>query len=220
MSIRCCCLFAVLLPLAQPGSAQTAPPLAAPGLMIPSGSLPYALDHFNGQPELVPVHHSSVEVNAHKGANVAGSLAGSVFYKPKTTVELAGLHARTTLHDVLPSFYIHLLEDPDGAGDSPSSETPAFAIVRAQPAKDRRVFAQVRFTQLTGNAKRDDHAIEGSIERLPGGWLKLTPKSPLAAGEYALSPIPKAQNAFSTVLFDFAIDPQAPNATDAIQPTP
>jgi hypothetical protein len=82
------------------------------------------------------------------------------------------------------------------------------------------VFAQVRFTQLTGNAKRDDHAIDSTIERLPGGWLKLTPKTELAPGEYAFAPIPKAQNAISTVLFDFAIDPKAANATDAVQAVP
>jgi hypothetical protein len=218
MSTRKCWL-GVLLLLVTAGFSQSAP-YAAPGLPVPGGSLPYALDHYNGQPELVPVHHSSVEVNAHKGANVAGSLAESFFYKPKTTVELPGLHARTVLHDPSPSFYVHLMEDPDGAADSPSAETPAFAIVRAEPAKDHRVFSQVRFTQLTGNAKRDDHAIDSTIDRLPGGWLKLTPKAPLAPGEYALSPIPKAQNSFSTVLFDFAIDPQAPNAADAVSPTP
>lgn len=195
--------------------AQPAP-LAATGLSIPSGSLPYALDHFEGQPQLVPVHHTSVEVNNHKGANVAGSLAGSVFYKPKMTVEVPGAHARTVLHDSSPAFYIHTLDDPDGGGN----DSTVFAIVQAVPDKDRRIFAQVRFTQLTGNAKRKDGIIETNTERLPGGWLKLTPSAPLSPGEYALNPIPKAQNAFSTVVFDFTIDPAAPNASDAVKPTP
>lgn len=195
--------------------AQNAP-LAAPNLPIPNGSLPYALDHFEGQPELVPVHHTAVEVNNHKGANVAGSLAGSVFYKPKLTVEVPGSHARTVLHDATPSFYVHTLDDPDGGG----GDTTVFAIVQALPDKDRRVFAQVRFTQLTGNAKRKDGIIDTTTERLPGGWLKLTPAAPLVPGEYALNPIPKAQNAFSTVVFDFAIDPSAPDSGDAVHPEP
>ncbi len=182
-------VFAVAFALAV---AQSTAPVAAPGLTIPGGSLPYALDHFEGKAELVPVHHSSVEVNNHKGANLAGSLASSVFYKPKMTVEVAGVHARTVLHDGTPSFFVHVMQDPDAGGDTANSETTVFAIVRATPDKERRVFAQVRFTQLTGNAKRNDGMVESTTETLPGGWLKLTPKTPLAAGEYALNPIPES----------------------------
>jgi hypothetical protein len=189
-------------------------PEPAPGLRIPAGSLPYALDHFQGKPQLVPVHHSNIELNNHRGANVAGSLAGSFLYKPKITFEVAGEHARTILHDAQPSFYVHVLEDPD----SGPNDGPVFAIVSAMPGKDRRVFAQIRFTQLTGNAKRNDGSVDLTVEHPPGGWLKITPQSPLPPGEYALTPIPKAQNAFSTVVFDFAIDPTAANDADAVQP--
>lgn len=95
-----------------------------------------------------------------------------------------------------------------------------YAIVRATPDKDRRVFAQIRFTQLTGNAKRNDGQVETATERLPDGWLKIKPTTPLAPGEYALTPVPKAQNAFATVVFDFQVDPAAANDTDAIEPAP
>ncbi len=198
--------------------AQSAAPEPVPGLRIPSGSLPFAFEHFQGKPQLVPVHHSTVEVNNHKGTNVAGSLAGSFLYKPKMSTELAGAHARTVLHDPQPAFYVHALEDPDSGGDTENSETTVYALVRATADKDRRIFAQIRFTQLTGNAKRSDSQVETATERLPGGWLKITPTIPLAPGEYALTPIPKAQNAFSTVVFDFQADPNAANDADAIQP--
>ena len=112
------------------------------------------------------------------------------------------------------------LEDPDSGGDSAQSESIVFAIVRATPDKGRRVFAQIRFTQLTGNAKRNDGQVEATTERLAGGWLKITPASPLAAGEYALTPVPKNQNAFSTVVFDFQVDPAAANDADAIEAAP
>ena len=161
----------------------------------------------------MPVHHSTVEMNNHKGANIAGSLAGSVFYKPKITVEVAGAHARTVLHDPRPSFYVRVMDDPGGADDG-----PAFAILHAIPDKDRRVFAQMRFTQLTGNAKRNDGLVESTTEKLPGGWVKVTPNAPLTPGEYAFAPVMKQQNAFSTVVYDFALDPTAPNATDAVLP--
>lgn len=219
MQIRVLTLLAVFLP-ATACLAQSSAPEPAPGLRIPNGSLPFAFEHFKGSPQLVPVHHSSVEVNNHKGANVAGALAGSFLYKPKMSTELAGPHARTVLHDGQPSFYVHVLEDPDGGGDSANSENFVYAIVRATPDKDRRVFAQIRFTQLTGNAKRNDGQVETATERLPDGWLKIMPTTPLAPGEYALTPVPKAQNAFATVVFDFQVDPAAANDTDAIEPAP
>ena len=205
--------------------AQTDLPLVAPGLHIPNGSggVPLALDRFNGAPELVPVHHSTVEVNNHKGANLAGSLAGSVFYKPKMTTELAGAHARTVLHDPGLAIFLHRQPDDPG-GETAESETVTWALVRAVPAKShdeaRRVFAQVRFTQLTGNAKRNDGVVETTTAKLSSGWLKLTPTAKLEPGEYAVTPVPHTQNVFSTVIYDFTLDPAGPNASDAVLAKP
>ena len=191
----------------------------APGLTITNGSVPWALDEFHGKPQLVPIHHSTIEFNNHKGANVAGSLAGSFFYKPKMTTELAGLHARTVLHLTQPSIYVHSIDDPEPGGESAASNTMVWAIVRATLAKDRRVFAKVQFTQLTGNARRTDGLLETTAETLPGGWIKLTPKGALEPGEYAVTPIMKTQNTFSTVIYDFTLDPNAANAADAVLPS-
>jgi len=213
-------LTALLLTPPQSGNSPGAP-IAAPGLAIPDGALPWALDHFEGKPELVPIHHSEVQLNSHKGLNIAGSLAGPI-YRPKTTVELAGAHARTVLHDPTPSIYIHLLDDPDGSGPAGSDQSSTtFAIVQAvsDPRNDRRVLAQITYTQLSGDAKRKDGIVETTDERLPGGWWKITPIAPLLPGEYALNPIPKAQNSFSTTVFDFTLDPAGPNAADAVHPT-
>ena len=209
-------LTSFLLSTSLLASAQDTRPVPAPGLRVPVGSIPYAFDHFQGKPQLVPIHHTTVEVNNHKGANVAGSLAGSVFYKPKMTIEVAGAHARTVLHDSSPTIFLHRLEDPDAEPDSPNADTTAFAIVHAITDKDRRVFAQIRFTQLTGNAKRNDGLVDSTVEKLPDGWIKLTPSTPLEPGEYALTLVPKAQNTFSTVVLDFRVDPAAPPAPDAI----
>ena len=110
-----------------PGGSQT--PLAAPGLLVPAGALSFALDYMEGKPELVPVHHSSIEINPHKGANVAGFIAGLFFYKPKMIMEVAGSHAKTTLHDLTPFFYIHMLENTDSAGHTAKSEDPVFGLV-------------------------------------------------------------------------------------------
>jgi hypothetical protein len=210
------CLHVTAL-LAFSGSLLHAQSLTvAPGLTISKGGIPWALDTFQGKPELVPIHHSTIEVNNHKGANVAGSLAGSFFYKPKLTTELAGIHARTVLHATQPAIYLHNEEDPDPGADSAASDTVVWAVSRATVTKDRRIFAKVQFTQLTGNARRSDGVVETTMETLPGGWLKLTPKVALEPGEYAVTPILKNQSTFSMVVFDFTLDPNGVNAPDAI----
>lgn len=191
-------------------------PLAALGLHVPASSIPYALDNFQGTPELVPIHHSTVIVDSHKGANFAGSLAGSFFYKPELTLELEGSHARAQLHSANPVFYLHMETDSDNSGNSPDSDTVTLALVRARIKHNRRVFSKVRFTQITGHAKRSDDVIDSEIEQLPGGWFRLHPKEPLSPGEYALMPIPRVQSTFSTAVFDFGIDSSAPQAKDAI----
>jgi hypothetical protein len=193
--------------------AQSAPE-PIPGVHIPNGSTPWALDLCDGKQEIVPIHHTAVLVNNHKGKNIAGSLAGSVFYKQKVTAEVSGAHARVALHSNKPVFYVHVLDDP--GGDPSDASAANWAIVRATINKDRRIFAQVNFTEFTGNAKRNDLQVDASMEELGEGWFKIVPKDPLAPGEYALQPILKAANTFSTVVFDFTIDSSAPNAPDAL----
>ena len=78
-------------------------PEVAPGLFIPHGGIPWALDIFAGAPELVPIHHSTVSVDNHRGSNLARS---AVFGKQKMTTQLDGLHANTRLHTTAPAFFV------------------------------------------------------------------------------------------------------------------
>ncbi|MBS1798310.1 MAG: hypothetical protein JSS95_00650 [Acidobacteria bacterium] len=212
-------LYAFAITLTCSVQAQNIPE-PIPGVQITNGSYPWAVDVYEGKQQLVPIHHTNVGVNNHKGANVAGSLAGSVFYKPKMTTEIEGAHARVALHADKPVFYVHVMDD-DPAGDSSGNLLARWAIVRAKIDKDRRVLARVNFTQLTGTAKRSDTQVDVDVEKISDGWLKITPKEPLAVGEYALQPVPTVANTFSTVVFDFTVDPKAPNSPEArSEPTP
>lgn len=213
-TVRLSVLFSALSVVLTGSACAQHIPEPIPGVQITNGSYPWAVDVYEGKQELVPIHHTNVGVNNHKGANVAGSLAGSVFYKPKMTTEIVGTHARVALHSDRPVFYVHLLED-DSSDDPSDNVLGPWALVRAKVDKDHRVLSQVNFTQLTGNAKRSDSQVEVNVEKLPGGWLKITPKEPLAVGEYALQPVPKVANTFSTVVFDFTLDPKAPNSSEA-----
>jgi hypothetical protein len=206
-------LVAFTLSFTLSGQAQYIPE-PVPGVHITNGSIPWAVDVYDGKQQLVPIHHTNVEVNNHKGANVAGSLAGSVFYKPKFTTEISGAHARVALHSGKPIFYVHVMDDP--SGDSPDAPAANWAIVRAAINKDHRVLAQVNFTQLTGNSKRNDSQVDATIEKLSDGWFKIVPKDLMSPGEYALQPVPKAANTFSTAVFDFTIDSKAPNSPEAL----
>lgn len=208
-------IVVLALSFVLPIEAQNIPE-PIPGVHITNGSVPWAVDVYNDKQELVPIHHTDIEVNNHRGANVAGSLAGSFFYKPKMTTEISGAHARVALHSDKPVFYVHGMNDPGGESTGMFDH---WAIVRAVVKRDSRVLAQVNFTQLTGNAKRSDSQIDATIETLPDGWLKITPNNPLTLGEYALQPVTKVANTFSTVVFDFSIDPKAPNASDALSAT-
>jgi hypothetical protein len=189
------------------------------GLTIPNDRTPWALDSYKDQPELVPIHHSTVIVNRHMGENIAGALAGSVFYRTKLTTELDGMHSRTQLHGTTPVLYLLRESDQDPGGEGKDADIHTFAIVRARPVKNKRVVDSLSYTQLTGNAKRHEDFIEANTTEMPGGWIRIEPKAPMDEGEYCLLPIPKANGTYSNVVYDFGIDPAAPNEKDAILPT-
>jgi hypothetical protein len=199
----------VCLPVTLAGQEK---PEAAPGLRVPGTSMPYALDSFDGKPELIPIQHSNVSVNNHTGANVAGELAGSFFYKPKATTELRGEEAAVTLHSRRPILYFHI----DGDDDH-NENLAGWAIVRAKPDRDRRIVAQIRFTQLTGHGKHNDDIIDTKEAHLPDGWTTITPSEDLANGQYVLTPIYKG-NLFASTVYAFGIDPSAPEDELAIKP--
>lgn len=176
-------------------------------IVIPNDRTPWVIDVTDGQPQLVALHHSTIELNRHTGANLAGSLAGSLFYRPKLTTELNGEHARTQIHTSKPVFYLMVQSDPDAEDTDPVS----FAIVQAAAVKDKRVVNRMSYSQFTGRAKRDDGVIETTVTQMPGGWLRIAPVSAMAEGEYCLLPLPKANGAFAMQVFDFGINASAPS---------
>lgn len=206
------CLFCSPLTLI----GQQGPEVAA-GLNVPGTTMPYALDLFEGKPELVPIHHSNVSVNNHAGSNVAGELAGSFFYKPKMTTELPGPEAAITLHSRRPVLYFHIDGEDDPNADH-NENLVGWSIAHAKQEKDKRVITQIRFTQLTGHGKHTDDIIDAQEAHLPNGWTTLTPNEDLANGQYVLTPIYKMGNTFAPTVYAFGVNPSAPEAKGAIQP--
>ncbi|RRA47906.1 hypothetical protein D1Y84_05975 [Acidipila sp. EB88] len=190
--------------------AQSAPE-PVPGLRIPNGGTPWVLDEFKGGKQLVPVHSTAVAINNHKGGNVAGGLLAGPFYKARFSTEIDGVAAKTVVHTGAPVFYVKI-EGPETG----QSLMAGWAVVHALVDRDRRLLSTVKFTQWTGNAKRNDTEVEVATETLPDGWVKITPKGQLPEGEYALEPVMKQENAFSTMVFDFRVDASAQNDADAV----
>ncbi|HKO19509.1 MAG TPA: hypothetical protein VJU82_11545 [Acidobacteriaceae bacterium] len=207
-------LVSSLFALSMFATAQQFTP--RPGLTIPNTKTPWALDQYQGKPQLVPVHRSLLSLNSHVGANLAGSLAGSFFYKPKTTSELNGLHARTQIHSSTPVFYLLVDDEELTASDKEKDASYTWAICRPIPDKNKRIFATVRTTQLTARAKRDDYIVDTEVVRLDNGWYRLTPTQALPPGEYAITAVPKGQQLLPLAVFDFGIDANAPPAPDAV----
>lgn len=206
-------VFAALLLLPAFHAFAQATPEPAQGLRIPNGSRPWALDQVNAKPELVPLHSSAVQTNNHRGGNVVGGLFAGPLYKARFTTELDGPSAKTAIHSSSPVFYLHIDSDPDGTAQTLQI---GWAIVYVVADKNHRLLSTVKFTQFTGTAKRNDAQIDVSTETLPDGWLRIVPKLPLAPGEYALEPVFKQESAFSALVYDFRIAPDAPSDPDVI----
>lgn len=187
-----------------PSAFAQQPLEVAPGLTISNGSVATTVDTVDGKQQLVQVHASAVQANNHKGSNVAGGLLAGPFYKQKFTTEIEGNTSPTVVHTATPSFYVLMPSMGDG-----TSMFAGWAIVRAGVDKDRRLLSTVKFTQLTGNAKRDASQVETKTEEPQPHWLKITAAAPLAPGEYVLMPVMKQANAFSMTVYDFRVDASA-----------
>jgi hypothetical protein len=157
-----------------------------------------------------------VDFIARKGQHTAVYAQGFAADPPATTFEIQGAHARTALHYAMPAFYVHPESAATAGSHSPNTLNPTFAIVQALSAPNRRVFRRTRTPAHSQEAAGTVGVIESTTEHLPSGWIKITPKLPLPPGEYALTPVFNGSKTHPEMVYDFSIDPSAPNAPDVI----
>jgi hypothetical protein len=198
-------------------------PEVAKGLELPDEDGVFALDSFEGKPELVELLPVDLALNAKSrhGLSTLNPLAGS-----KASLELDGAQAKVHLHVSTPAIYLALeardnvetvtthalVVETRGAREvangkhgahSPSS---GFAIVRADERRAVRIVGAVHVSP-TGTVTQDENVIPAKVEVLPGKhWLKIRPEKPLATGEYALVEIISASEINQSV-WDFRVDP-------------
>jgi hypothetical protein len=209
-------------------------PRVAPGLHLPELSGMFLLDNFKGQPQLVEVQQNEGEVDRSKGSVLRGALnpAGSA----KATIELDGEHAAVWAHVAVPSIYIKNDDEspagpPPGETDSaqpskPSLDAPRshpqspeqpeqatapferYCIVRLKVKSGKRIVGDLKRT-TSGKTSPDQNSVKTTIDRIAGGWLKLTPTEDLAPGEYAIVEM-RGSEAMNLYLWPFSVNPNAP----------
>jgi hypothetical protein len=199
-------------------------PEVAKGLELPDEDAVFALDTFEGKPELVELVPVDLAMNGkHKlRLSTLNPLSGT-----KASLELDGAQASVHLHVSDPSIYLAL--DSRNDAEQVLSPTPAaktgvnevtsrkhgahtpasdFAIVRADVREEKRILGDLHVSP-SGEVTQEENVIPTNVEVLPGKhWLKITPNQPLARGEYALVEIISASEINQSV-WDFLIDPQS-----------
>lgn len=212
-------------------------PYVMPGLRLPNESGIWVLDTYNGQPELAHMTQANGDLNRAYEHSVkpyeAGSKRGS-----REVIQINGYAAPVELHVAQPVFYVSL-DHPKGSPQPVSLSTPLTVdTLGAGSVKDDKgavsspqsryviLALDVKPTERTARAAEVDAILSGgppatdltetTKEVLPGGyWMKITPKSPLLIGQYALIEVlsPKFIN---TDVWAFGVNPQAPDNQDTV----
>jgi hypothetical protein len=213
-------------------------PQVAPGLRLPEDSGIFLLDTFQGQPQLDEMQQAEGEINRNTKGNIFRGALNPIA-SAKQTIELAGEHAALHAHVAVPSIYINVDDEssnqpPSGETASakpsePSLDAPRderqrpqqpqqpvqplvpfdrFRIVRAKVKGGKRIVGDIK-RAVTGKVSQDESYVKTTIDRVSGGWLKLTPIEALSPGEYVLVET-KGNEGMNLYVWDFGVNPNAP----------
>lgn len=199
-------------------------PEVSPGLELPDEDGVFALDTFQGTPELVELTPIDLDVNAktRHGISTLNPLAAS-----KANLELEGAHAKVHLHVNDPVIYLSLnvsdesepvlshavtidtgyAKAANNSKHGAHSDKSGFAIVRVDERKAVRIVGAISVGP-TGTVTQNENVIPAKVEVMPGKhWLRIQPEQQLTIGEYALVEILSAADINPSV-WDFRVNPQ------------
>ena len=199
-------------------------PEVAKGLELPDRDSVFALDTYEGAPELVelPPNELAVDAKTHHGLSTLNPMAGA-----RASIELPGAHAKVHLHVNDPSIFValnaqdnaetvvsHALTvNTSGAKEIANrrhgahSPQSGFAIVKVDERRAVRIVGAIHISP-TGNITQSEDEVPVKVEVMPGKhWLKLTPIQPLLIGEYALVEIISPSD-INQVVWDFQVNPR------------
>jgi hypothetical protein len=198
-------------------------PLVAPGLRLPEDSGVFLLDTFEGQPQIVELQQNAGDVSRNTKGNILRATVNPIA-SMKQTIELEGAHASMQSHVPVPSLYINIDTPPDeteatareqkSGPQQPQQPMQAmvpfdrFRIVHAEVKNGKRIVGDVKRSP-TGKMSQEQHFVKTTIDRISGGWFKVTPTEPLQPGEYALVEM-MGKEGMNLGVWDFGVNPKAP----------
>lgn len=199
---------------------ETPLPLVAPGLRLPEESGVFLLDTFQGQPQIIELQQNAGDLNRNTKGNIFRGAVNPVA-SMKLTIELDGAHANMQSHVPVPSLYINVdsdeatspLADQKAQPQQPQQPEQAmvpfdrFRILRAEVKNGKRIVGDVKRSP-TGKMSQEQHFVKTTIDRINGGWFKVTPSEPLEPGEYALVEMMEKEGV-NLGVWDFGVNPKA-----------
>jgi hypothetical protein len=176
----------------------------ADGLQLPTYGHVWALDTWKGLHELVRLRPPDTTTD-ESGLSV----------KLHRTIEFKGEAATVRMHDPATLFFVRGVSGADNARSG-------LVAVRLSFEGERREVTKEVMAQLKKRAKHGDlpyaDIIDFKQERIGStDWYRLTSLETLSPGEYALIPLPSSSGFAEGEIFDFAIDPQAPENADPLR---
>jgi hypothetical protein len=209
-------------------------PMVTAGLRLPDEGGVFVLDHYRGQPELIHLEQANGNLNRDPNHSVLRAAIASL-HGAKEIIQIQGEHAAVQLHIDAPVLYVSLDSGPEAPPeDALTVETNAanpsdaqgggsagshYVLVRVDVRRNLRTIEAMRVS-LLGKETQSEEIVPANSEILPGRhWMKVTPKYPLDAGEYALMEM-LSPTEVNLDVWDFGVNPDAPENAHPVLPIP
>ena len=207
-------------------------PQVAAGLELPDEDGVFALDNFQGTPELVELTSSQLTTSKNRrGFGTLNPMAGQ-----NASLTLDGAHSRIHFHVDDPAIYLSLSAPDDNVAmlsaaitvstsgtkavngkHGAHSAQSGFAIVRVDQRNAVRIVGAIHMSH-DGTVTQDENVIPTKTEVLPGKhWIRIQPQQSLSIGEYALVEIISPSD-ISESVWDFRVDPARGDNPGSITP--
>ena len=176
----------------------------AEGLQLPTYGHIWALDTWKGIHELVRLRPPDTTAD-DSGFSL----------KLRRTIEFKGEAAQVRVHDAAPQFFLRGVSGSDNGRSD-------LVVVRLSIEGQRRTVAKDAMAQLKQREKHGDSQypdVIGIKQQRVGttDWYRISLQQVLTPGEYALVPLPSSPGFAEGEIFDFAIDPEAPENADPLR---
>jgi hypothetical protein len=208
-------------------------PMVAAGLRLPDEGGVFVLDNYHDLPELIHLEQANGNLNRDPNHSILRAAIASL-HGAKEIIQIQGEHAAVQLHLDAPVLYVSLDSGPEappedaitvqtnGANLSHArggSAASQYVMVRVDARQNFRTIEAMRVS-LLGKTEQSEEIVPANSEILPGRhWMKVTPKYPLEAGEYALMEM-LSPTEVNLDVWDFGVNPDAPENGHPLLPLP